>query len=78
MRRHEAWRAVAQLCRHSRPSLARLVRVEATAVKDARIAWIASMQCRMTEPDEGRLAQELGRVIGGALGRGWSGRRSDR
>ena len=51
------------------------MRVEATAVKDARIA---SMQCRMTEPDEGRLAQELDRVIGGALGRGWSGRRSDR
>ena len=27
-----------------------------------------SMQWRMTGSDEGRLAQELGRVIGGALG----------
>jgi len=45
-----------------------VVRVDATAGKDARIAWVASMQCRMTGSDEGRLAQELGRVIGGALG----------
>ena len=44
-----------------------VVRVTA-AGKDARIAWVASMQCRMTGSDEGRLAQELGRVIGGALG----------
>ena len=45
-----------------------VVRVDATAVKDARIAWVSSMQCRMTGSDEGRLAQELGSVIGGALG----------
>jgi hypothetical protein len=45
-----------------------VVRVDATAAKDPRIAWVASMQCRMTGSDEGRLAQELGRVIGGALG----------
>ena len=45
-----------------------VVRVDATAVKDARIAWVASMQCQMTRSDEGQLAQELGRVIGGALG----------
>ena len=44
------------------------LRVDATAGKDARIAWIASMQCRVTGSDEGRVAQELGRVIGGALG----------
>jgi hypothetical protein len=43
------------------------VRVDATAVKDPRIAWVASMQCRMTGSDEGQLVQELGRVIGGAL-----------
>ncbi len=45
-----------------------VVRVDATAGKDARIVWVASMQCRMAGSDEGRLAQELGRVIGGALG----------
>jgi hypothetical protein len=45
-----------------------VVRVDATSAKDARIAWVASMQCQMTGSDEGRLAQELGRVIGGALG----------
>jgi hypothetical protein len=45
-----------------------VVRVDATADKDARIAWVASMQCRMTGSDEGQLARELGRVIGGALG----------
>ena len=44
------------------------LRVDVTAGKDARIAWIASVQCRMTGSDEGRVAQELGRVIGGALG----------
>jgi hypothetical protein len=46
-----------------------VARVDATAGKDTRIAWVASMQCRMTGSDEGRLAQELGRVIGGALGK---------
>jgi hypothetical protein len=45
-----------------------VVRVDATAGKDARIAWIASMQCRITGSDDGRLAQELGRVVGSALG----------
>src|SRR5262249_32028453 len=34
-----------------------VVRVDATAVKDARIAWVASMQCRVTGSDEGRVAQ---------------------
>jgi hypothetical protein len=41
-----------------------VLRVDATAGKDARIAWIASVQCRMTGSDEGSAAQELGRVIG--------------
>ena len=44
------------------------LRIDATAGSDARVAWIASIQCRMTGSDEGRLAQELGRVIGSSLG----------
>jgi hypothetical protein len=46
-----------------------VVRVDATEGKNTRIAWIASVQCQMTGSDEGRLAQELGRVIGGVLGK---------
>jgi hypothetical protein len=46
-----------------------VVRVDATEGKNTRIAWIASVQCRMTGSDEGRLAQELGSVIGGVLGK---------
>ena len=45
------------------------LRVDATVGEGTRIAWIASVQCRMTGSDEGRVAQELGRVIGGALGK---------
>jgi hypothetical protein len=30
---------------------------------------VASVQCQMTGADEGSVAQELGRVIGGALGK---------
>jgi hypothetical protein len=45
------------------------VRVDATEGKNTRIVWIASVQCRMTGSDEGRLAQELGSVIGGVLGK---------
>jgi hypothetical protein len=41
-----------------------VLRVDATEAQNTRIAWVASMQCRMTGSDEGLLAQELGRVIG--------------
>jgi hypothetical protein len=51
----------------ARPLLA--LRVDATEGKNARIVWIASLQCQMTGSDEGSVAQELGRVIGGALGK---------
>jgi hypothetical protein len=46
-----------------------VVRVDATEGKNTRIVWVASMQCQITGSDEGRLAQELGSVIGGALGK---------
>jgi hypothetical protein len=46
-----------------------VVRVDATEGRNPRIVWIASMQCRMSGSDEGGVAQELGRVIGGALGK---------
>ena len=46
------------------------LRVDATEGKNTRIAWIASLQCQMTGSDDGDVAQELGRVIGGMLGKG--------
>jgi hypothetical protein len=45
------------------------LRVDATEGKNARIVWIATLQCQVTGTDEGGVAQELGRVIGGALGK---------
>jgi hypothetical protein len=44
------------------------LRVDATEGSSPRILWVASVQCGMTSPDEGQLAKDLGRVIGGALG----------
>jgi hypothetical protein len=44
------------------------LRVDATEGNSPRILWVASVQCGITSPDEGRLAQDLGRAIGGALG----------
>ena len=44
------------------------VRVDATEGEATRISWVASVQCRMVGSDEGQLAQDLGRVIGSALG----------
>lgn len=46
-----------------------LFRVEATEPKAAHPSWVANVQCQTTGTDEGALAQDLGRVIGGALGR---------
>jgi hypothetical protein len=46
-----------------------VLRMDATVGAETRSAWIASVQCRMTGSDEGDVAQELGRVIGGALGK---------
>jgi len=45
------------------------LRVDATEGKNTRIAWVASLQCQTTGSDDGGVAQELGRVIGGALGK---------
>ena len=44
------------------------LRVDATEGNATRILWVASVQCGMISSDEGQLAQDLGRVIGGALG----------
>ena len=46
-----------------------VLRMDATVGTDTRSAWIASVQCRMTGSDEGDVAQELSRVIGGARGK---------
>ena len=46
------------------------LRVDATEGKNTRIIWVASLQCQITgRPDDGGVARELGRVIGGALGK---------
>ena len=51
----------------ARPLL--VLRVDATVGNDTRPAWVASVQCQLTGSDEGSAAQELGRVVGGALGK---------
>jgi len=54
-----------------RPSAAQRVlvlRIDASEGQAARISWIASIQCRRTGLDDGQLAQDLGQVIGAALG----------
>jgi len=43
--------------------------VEARRANETRVSWWASLQCRATGTDQGQLAQDLGRVIGSALGR---------
>jgi hypothetical protein len=44
------------------------LRIDATVDTESRISWVASVQCQMTGTDEGLLAQQLGRIVGGALG----------
>ena len=44
------------------------LRIDATVDTETRISWVISVQCQMTGTDEGLLAQQLGRVVGGALG----------
>jgi len=46
-----------------------LFHVEVTDVQAARIAWVANVRCQMIGSDDGARAEELGRVLGGALGR---------
>ena len=46
-----------------------LFHVEATEPNAAHASWVANVQCRMTGTDDGALAEDLGRVMGGALGR---------
>src|SRR5208337_5145999 len=45
------------------------IRAEATVVGSTRVAWVASIQCRRIGSDDGRLATDLGRAIGSALGK---------
>ena len=44
------------------------IRVDATEGTATRISWVASVQCQMVGTDEEQLAQELGKIIGSALG----------
>ena len=45
------------------------LRVDATEGQKPRISWTAVVQCRRLGADNGALAEDLGRLIGGALGR---------
>lgn len=44
-------------------------RVEASEAGAARVSWVANLRCRMIGANDGARAEELGRVIGGALGK---------
>jgi hypothetical protein len=46
-----------------------LFHVEATEPNAARASWVANVQCNVTGTDDGALAQDLGRIMGGVLGR---------
>ncbi len=45
------------------------LRVDATEGQKPRISWTVVVQCRRLGADNGALAEDLGRLIGGALGR---------
>lgn len=44
------------------------VRIEATVAQTTQVAWVASVLCRIIGDDDGKRAQDMGRVIGGVLG----------
>ena len=46
-----------------------IFRVEVTAGQPPHISWVANVQCQMIGADDGARAEDLGRIIGGALGR---------
>jgi hypothetical protein len=46
-----------------------IYRVEAKEPSAAEISWVANVQCKMLGTDEGAAVEDLGRVIGGALGK---------
>jgi hypothetical protein len=46
-----------------------IYRVEAKEPSAAEISWVANVQCQMLGTDDGAAAEDLGRVIGGALGK---------
>lgn len=52
---------------HSPATLA--LRAEVTRRGGTQVDWILSLQCQMTEQEPMELAYEVGRLIGGALGR---------
>lgn len=64
--RHPLPRASDTRTQTSRPVL--FLRVDATEGQAMRISWVASVQCRRTGTDDGDLAEDLGHLIGGALG----------
>ena len=46
-----------------------IFRVEATEPHAAHSSWVANVQCQMTGTDDGARAEDMGRVIGGVLGK---------
>lgn len=45
------------------------IRIDATVGDATRISWVATIQCQMLDENEKHLAEDLGRVVGGALGK---------
>jgi hypothetical protein len=50
------------------PSPLLVVRVDARVKGSSKVAWVATVQCRMAGADEADFAEELGAAIGGVLG----------
>jgi hypothetical protein len=46
-----------------------IIRVEAKEAQAATSSWVANVRCQTIGTDDGALAQDLGRLIGGALGK---------
>nr|WP_294524207.1 hypothetical protein [uncultured Rhodopila sp.] len=52
------------------PSLPMLsIKAQATVSGSDRVAWVALIQCKRTGPNDGKLATELGQLVGGILGK---------
>ena len=45
------------------------IKVQATVTGATRVAWVATIQCQRTGPNDGLLATELGQLVGGILGK---------
>jgi len=54
---------------HPHGPVSLVLRADATRPGAGQVLWVLSLQCRLGETDADTLAEEIGRVVGGALGR---------